>query len=154
MFRAFFLLCVFSLVKGNIVVDEECLNYKVYPVQYELNIYPYVNADVSHYRCDLIITVIANAPNVTVITLAAKDLEMESVNVDDGSRNIIQTVNPYTYVNLSGVLHIYLKESLKIYSAMNKQFYFIRIRFTKYVKEGSLGVFLAKYDDKQHGNHK
>ena len=155
-FRAFFLLCLFSLTKGNLVVDEECLNYTVYPVQYELNIYPYVNADLSYYECELTITVIANAPNVNVISLDAKDLEIESgfIKVYDGPRDIINTARPFEYISLSSKLYIYLKEPLKMYSAINRQFYFIKIRFRKYVKEGSKGVFLVKYYDEQSKDFK
>lgn len=156
-FRAFFIFCLFSLTRGNIlIVDEECLNYTVYPVQYELNIYPYVYADHSYYDCELTITVIANAPNVKVISLDAKDLELETglIKVFDGPRDIINTARPFEYNGLTSKLNIFLKEPLRMYSATNRQFYFIKISFRKYVKEDSTGVFLVKYYDEQSKDYK
>lgn len=154
-FRAFFLLCLFTLTKGNIVVDEECLNYTVYPVQYELNIYPYVQENRSFYDCELTITVIANAPNVLVITLDAKDLKPERgyIRVFDGPRDIINTARPFEFDKINGKLYIYLREPLKVYSTHNRQIYFIKIQFRKLLDEESKGVFLVKYNDARSLNY-
>ncbi|CAH1647279.1 unnamed protein product [Spodoptera littoralis] len=150
-FRAFFIFCLFSLTKGNIVVDEECLNYTVYPVQYELNIYPYIYPHRAYYDCELTITIIANAPNVNVIELDAKDLEFESgsIKVYDGPRDIINVARPFEYNYLTSKLHIYLNEPLKVYQVNDRHFYFIKISFRKQVNKDSTGVFLAKYYDER-----
>lgn len=156
-FRAFFLLCLFTLTKGNIVMDEECLNYTVYPVQYELNIYPYVQENRSYYDCELTITIIANAPNVLVITLDAKDLEPQrgSIRVFDGPRDIMNTARPFEFDKKNGKLHIFLREPLKTYSAPNNfKIYLINMRFRKLLDQDSKGVFLVKYkNDRSHDNH-
>nr|QIS77245.1 APN7 [Helicoverpa armigera] len=159
MFRAFLIfVCLFSFTKGQsvIVVDEECLNYTVYPVQYELSIYPYIYADHSYYDCELIITVIANAPNVNVIDLDAKDLEIqgESIKVFDGPNNIVNGPRPFEYNDLTSKLRIYLKEPLKMYSKGNRQLYNIKIMFRKFVKEDDSGIFLVKYYDEQSKEYK
>lgn len=150
-FRAFFIFCLFSLTKGNIVVDEECLNYTVYPVQYELNIYPYIYPHRAYYDCELTITIIANAPNVNVIELDAKDLEFESgsIKVYDGPRDIINVARPFEYNYLTSKLQIYLNEPLKVYHVNDRHFYFVKISFRKFVSKDSTGVFLAKYYDEQ-----
>lgn len=155
-FRALFGLCLLSLTNANILVDEECLNYTVYPVQYELNMFPYVYAERSYYDCELTITVIANVPNVNVIDLDAKDLELEggSIKVLDGNRDIINSARPFEYNDLNSKLHIYLKEPLKVYQLNNRQFYYIKISFRRYVKEDSSGLFLVKYYDEQHKDFK
>ncbi|KAJ8733126.1 hypothetical protein PYW08_001424 [Mythimna loreyi] len=154
-FRAVLIFCLFSFARGNnIVVDEECLNYTVYPVQYELNIYPYMQVNGFYYDCELIITVIANAPNVRVISLDAKDLELESgsIRVFDGPHDIVNNPRPFEFDAIKGKLLIYLREPLKMYSEYNKQFYFIKISFRKYVREEKEGIFLVKYNDEKSKN--
>lgn len=137
-------------------MDEECLNYTVYPVNYELNIYPYVYAERSYFDCDLTITIIANAPNVNVIDLDARDLEIEggSIKVLDGNRDIVNGARPFEFDNFTSKLHIYLKEPLTVYSGSNKQFYHIKIMYRKYVKTDNTGVFLVKYYDEQNKGFK
>lgn len=137
-------------------MDEECLNYTVYPVNYELNIYPYVYAERSYFDCDLTITIIANAPNVIVIDLDARDLEIEggSIKVLDGNRDIVNGARPFEFDNFTSKLHIYLKEPLKVYSGSNKQFYHVKIMYRKYVKTDNTGVFLVKYYDEQNKGFK
>ncbi|KAJ8727739.1 hypothetical protein PYW07_001858 [Mythimna separata] len=154
-FRAVFIFCLFSFTKGNIVVDEECLNYTVYPVQYEINIYPHMQVNGFYYDCELIITIIANAPNVREITLDAKDFEIESagIKVFDGPHNIINTPRPFIFDNRKGKLIIYLREPLKMYSQYNKQFYYIKISFRKFLEEGKQGIFLSKHNDENSETH-
>lgn len=130
------------------VLEEECLNYTVYPVQYELTLIPHIYKDGnSYYDCDVVITVIANGPNVNIIELDAKDLEIkrDSIQVLDGSANIVNEYRPYEFDNDRGKLYIYLREPLKQYSVSRQQ-YFIRISFIKRVGADSDGIFLTQYD--------
>ncbi|XP_045765668.1 aminopeptidase N-like [Maniola jurtina] len=131
------------------VLEEECLNYTVYPVQYELSLTPHIYKDGnSYYDCDIVITVIANGPNVNIIELDAKDLEIkrDSVQVWDGSVNLVNEYRPYEFDNAKGKLFIYLREPLKQYSVSRKQ-YFIKISFIKRVGLESDGIFLTEYDE-------
>ncbi|XP_075971882.1 leucyl-cystinyl aminopeptidase-like [Anticarsia gemmatalis] len=147
--RAFFVICLFSYTNAiDLMMDEECLNYTVYPIQYELNIYPYVHTDRSYFDCEVIITVIANAPNVNVINLDMKDLEIQGIKVLDGNRDILE------HSSIHGKLHLYLKESLKVFNNVNKQFYTIRIRYRRRVTEDGNGIFLVKYYDEQSKDYK
>ncbi|CAH2226647.1 jg25047 [Pararge aegeria aegeria] len=130
------------------VLEEECLNYTVYPVQYELTLIPHIYKDGnSYYDCDIVITVIANGPNVNIIELDAKDLEFkrESIQVLDGNVNLVNAHRPYEFDNSRGNLFIYLREPLKQYSLSRKQ-YFIKISFIKRVSSESDGIFLVEYD--------
>lgn len=155
LFRVFLFLCLFSLTNAiDLGVDEECLNYTVYPLQYELNIYPYVSGEQSYFDCDLTITIIANAPGVNVIELDAKDLEITAIKVLDGNRNIINGARPFQYNNVKGKLYIYLIEPLRMYHNNDRQVYSIKISFGKKVTEDGNGVFLVKYYDEQSKDFK
>ncbi|XP_052740670.1 aminopeptidase N [Bicyclus anynana] len=144
---AIFLILVSS--SSAYVLEEECLNYTVYPVQYELTLIPHVYKDGnSYYDCDLVITIIANGPNVNIIELDAKDLEIkrDSVQVLDGNVNLVNEYRPYEFDNSRGKLFIYLREPLKQYS-LSRQQYFIRISFLKRLSSESDGIFLVQYDE-------
>ncbi|XP_045447194.1 leucyl-cystinyl aminopeptidase-like [Melitaea cinxia] len=143
---AYFLLYIAS--SSAYVLEEECLNYTVYPVQYELTLYPYIYKDGnSFYYCDIIITIIANAPNVNIIELDARDLEIKSgsIQVLYNNINLVNPYRPYEFDNRRGKLFIYLKESLKQYSVSRTQ-YFVKISFTKQVSFNSEGIFLVEYE--------
>lgn len=146
----FFLLISFLIYTTNAyVIEEECLNYTVYPVQYELTLYPYIFKDRNaYYNCDLQITIIANAPNVNFIELDAKNLEIkgDSIRVLLNEDNLINQYRPYEFDNRRGKLFIYLREPLKQYSLFKTQ-YLIRLSFSKRVNTDSDGVFITKYED-------
>lgn len=132
------------------VIEEECLNYTVYPVQYDLTIYPYIFKDGNaYYNCDLQITIIANAPNVNLIELDAKNLEIksDSIRVFLNEDNLVNQYRPYEFDNRRGKLLIYLREPLKQYSLFKTQ-YLIRLSFSKRVSMNSDGVFITKYEDR------
>lgn len=137
-----------SLTNAYFINEEECLNYTVYPVQYELTIIPYIFKDRGfYYNCEITITVIANAPNVRQIELDAKDLDLSGkIKVLDGDKDIINVYRPYEYDNATGKLYIYLRESLQQYSVAKTQ-YKISISFRKNVHHDSTGVFIVPYDD-------
>lgn len=155
MLPVFLLFILFSLTKANIVVEEKCLNYTVYPIQYELTMTPYIYKEKSHYHCDIVITVIANMA-VSIIELDAKDLDIQadSINVMDGNRKILNGIRSYKYDEANGKLYIYLREPLKIYSVSNAQFYYIRMSFNKYMREDGPGLFLIKYYEDDESNMK
>lgn len=146
--RVCLVLFLFSSINAYFINEEECLNYTVYPVQYELTIIPYIYKDRGfYYNCDITITVIANAPNVRQIELDAKDLELNGkIKVLDGETDIINVYRPYEYNNVTGKLYIYLRESLNQYSVAKTQ-YKINISFRKHVHHDSNGVFIVPYDD-------
>lgn len=146
MFSALLLFVLFSCSNANFIVEEECLNYTVYPIQYELTIIPYIYKDNSYYHGDITITVIANA-NVREIELDAKDLDIQSgsIKVLDGSTDLVNGARPYEYDKTNGKLFIHLREPLKVYSQNNRQFYYIKMSFNKYIKEDSAGLFLVNY---------
>ncbi|CAH2105885.1 unnamed protein product [Euphydryas editha] len=130
------------------VLEEECLNYTVYPVQYELTLIPHIYKDGnSFYDCEIVITIIANAPNVNVIELDARDLEIKSgsIQVLDNNINLVNQYRPYEFDNRRGKLFIYLREPLKQYSVSRTQ-YFVKISFTKQVSFSSDGIFVVEYD--------
>lgn len=130
--------------------EEECLNYTVYPVQYELTLFPQVlSADTSFYDCDLTITVIANAPNVRQIELDAKDLEInrDSVHVlNQNGFDIINSVRPYEYDRRAGKIYLYLKQELELYSLRNAK-YHIKVFFRKFLKGEQSGIFMVNYEE-------
>ncbi|XP_026484250.2 aminopeptidase N-like [Vanessa tameamea] len=131
------------------VLEEECLNYTVYPVQYELTLVPHIYKDGnSYYDCDIVITIIANAPNVNVIELDARDLEIkgDSIQVLDKNVNLINQYRPYEFDNRRGKLFIYLREPLKQYSLARTQ-YFVKISFTKQVSFDNQGIFVVEYEE-------
>ncbi|CAH0725370.1 unnamed protein product, partial [Brenthis ino] len=133
------------------VVEEECLNYTVYPVQYDLTLDPYIYADGrSYYNGRIIITIIANAPNINVIELDAKDLEINSgsVQVFDKNINLVNEYRPYEFDKSRGKLYIYLRQPLQQYSVSRTQ-YFIHISFSKTVELNSDGIFVVKYENEQ-----
>lgn len=153
--RVFFVLCFFSFTNAiDLVLEEECLNYTVYPLQYEINIYPFVKADQSYYDCDLTITIIANAPGVFAIELDAKDLEIDRVHVYDGPRDITHGGVPYEYNMVRGKLVIYVSEELKMYRDTESKIYSINILFRRKVRPDGEGVFLVKYYDEQSKDYK
>lgn len=141
-------LLFFSSVSAY-TIEEECLNYTVYPVQYELTIIPHIYLDgMSYYDCDIIITIIANAPNVNVIELDAKDLEIkgETVQVLDNGSNLVNKHRPYEYDDKKGKLYIYLRESLKQYRLHRTQ-YNIRMSFSKQISYNTDGIFVVRYTE-------
>lgn len=143
----FFTFLLFISTSGAYVLEEECLNYTIYPAQYQLTIIPHIFKDgTTYFDCDLLITVIANAPNINVIELDAKDLEIKvgSIKVLDGGMDIVNEHRPYELDNKKGKLFIYLKEPLKQFSASKTQ-YIIRLLFVKYVSPESEGVFTVPY---------
>lgn len=129
-------------------VDEECLNYTIYPVQYDITIMPYIYGGHCFYECHITITVIANA-NINMIEMEAKNMTIkgESIQVLKGNQDIINKPRPYSYNEERGKLIIYLKEPLIPYKGNNQQYYLIRMNFIKEVTSDSHGVFLVKYID-------
>ncbi|XP_063377441.1 membrane alanyl aminopeptidase-like [Cydia fagiglandana] len=154
MIRAFFFLFLTasaSAVLTTFKIDEECLNFTVYPVQYELTIIPRIYTTQSfNYNCELVITVIANAPHVRMIELDAKDLGIESVNVYKDGNDIISRNTPFNHDTERGKLFIYLSEPLREYKVYNTR-YQIKIKFRKNVFYDSSGIFAVKYDDEMEG---
>lgn len=128
----------------DVKIDEECLNYTVYPVHYDLNIYSH---DTLFYYGDITITVIANA-RVKVIELDAVDLDIyqESVGVWFEGRNIIENRIPYEYNRNAGKLYLYLKEELIPYG-IRKNKYYIKISFNKHLEYKENGVFIIRYQE-------
>ncbi|XP_022125618.2 aminopeptidase N-like [Pieris rapae] len=142
-----FTILLFISTTKAYVLEEECLNYTIYPAQYELTIIPHIFKDgTSYFDCDLLITVIANAPNVNIIELDAKELEIKSgsIKVLDGLTDIVNQHRPYEFDNKRGKLFIYLREPMKQYGASRTQ-YIIRVSFVKYVFLDSEGVFIIPY---------
>lgn len=139
---------IFKNVNAYTFIEEECLNYTVYPVQYELTLTPYIlSENTFYYEGVIIITVIANVPGVRVIELDAKDLEIkrDTVGVWFGNRNIIDTRRPFEYDRKSGKLYLYLIEELQEYGYMKNQYY-IKISFTKYLDFNENGAFVVRYE--------
>lgn len=149
--RAFVLLFLFSLANASFVIEEECLNYTVYPVQYELTIIPYITEFSPFFDCQISINVIANAPGVRMIELDAKDLEINfsSIYVMKGNIDIVSRSRPYEYDVKNGKLYIYLAEPLIPYNKNSKinQSYHIKLVYRKKVTEKDEGIFLVKYLD-------
>lgn len=146
------LLFFFLAASAKADLIEECMNYTIYPLQYDLTITPYVFKDSSYYHCEMTIDVIANAPGIRVIELDAKDLVIRpgSIRVYDGRTDIVNGPRPYEYDEKNGKLFIYLREALKKYDLRTRQYvYKIQIAFTKYVTEDTPGVFLVKYFDEE-----
>ncbi|XP_045494513.1 membrane alanyl aminopeptidase-like [Colias croceus] len=130
------------------IYEEECLNYTIYPAQYELTIIPHVFKDgTSYFDCELFITVIVNAPNINVIELDAKDIEIKSgsIKVMNGVNDLVNHYRPYEFDNKKGKLYIYLKEPLQQYSVSRTQ-YVIRVSYVKYVNSDSDGIFIVPYE--------
>lgn len=127
--------------------DEECLNYTVYPVQYELTITPYIQKHHYYYNCDVVITVIANAPNIQIIELDAKDMDIEgNIKVLHGNTDLVNHHRPFEYHRETGKLYIYLAVPLRQYS-IDKSQYNIRISFRKSVTHETPGIFVVPYED-------
>ncbi|XP_041970216.1 aminopeptidase N-like [Aricia agestis] len=145
----FGILFLISASNAEYVIDEECLNYTVYPVQYELTIFPHIRVDgVSYYDCNIIITVIANAPYVNIIELDARDLDIngESIKVLDNSVDLVNHYRPFEFDNKVGKLFIYLSQPLKQYSVSRNQYY-IHISFRKQVTSKSEGIFVVEHTE-------
>ncbi|XP_060801836.1 aminopeptidase N [Amyelois transitella] len=152
--RAFiFLFIIFSVANASFVNEEECLNYTVYPVQYELTIVPYISDFSSFFDCHLSINVIANEPGVRVIELDAKNMDIDfgSIHVMKGNVDIVSKSRPYEYDNLNGKLYIHLSEPLIPYN-LNTQGYNIKLTYRKVLTEKSDGIFLVKYADENGEN--
>lgn len=144
----YFLIFFSTAVKGSFV-EEECLNYTVYPVQYELTLIPYIyKSGDSYYDCNMVVTIIANAPNVKVIEMDAKgvDIRRDSVGVFDGNFDLVNKHRPFEYDANRGRLYIYLTDSLKQYN-MHKTQYLLKISFSKHLKREDEGIFLADYKE-------
>lgn len=141
----------FNQVNSYALSEEECLNYTVYPVQYDLTLIPYlVSEDRFYYDCDITITVIANAPGVRVIELDAKDLEeinRESVSVWFQNKNIIDIRRPFEYDKRAGKIYLYLREELKQYGVYKHQ-YFIKMSYVKHLNKDENGIFVLRYNDR------
>ncbi|CAG9795009.1 unnamed protein product [Diatraea saccharalis] len=152
MIRALLFIFFASTTQGTFVVDEECLNYTIYPVQYELIISPYIYDDRAFYDCHITITVIANAPDIRMIELDARNMTIsgESIKVYKGDRNIVNGPRPYVYDRSLGKLYIFLNEALIPYKGRHLQNYMIRMSFRKEVTYDSTGVFLVRYFDENH----
>lgn len=146
-----FILCLVPFTSAYIV-EEECLNYTVYPVQYEITLDPYISVDGrSYYNGHVIITIIANAPNINIIELDAKDIEINGViEVYDKNINLVNEFRPFEYDKNRGKIYIYLKEPLKQYSVSRTQYY-VHVTFSKQVDFNSDGIFLVKYEN-ERGN--
>ncbi|XP_059049697.1 aminopeptidase N-like [Achroia grisella] len=144
-FRALSILLLLSVVNAYYLNEEECLNYTVYPVQYELKLY--VNK--AHYDCHIVITIIATAPDVNVIELDANDLiiDFNSLKVLKGDEDIVNKYRPYEYDKVHEKLFIYLREPLIRYYKENEQYYNIIMTFRKKFTEDSEGIFLVPYTD-------
>lgn len=141
---------IFITTSAYFISEEECLNYTIYPVQYEMTIMPQLSRERPYYDCDLTITVIANSPNLRMIELDAKDLEIrrESIEVlDSDNRNIVNSERPYGYDRRSGKLQIYLSRDLEPFNVRQRQ-YMLKLSFTKFLTSEQNGVFLVKYKDK------
>ncbi|CAH2070906.1 unnamed protein product, partial [Iphiclides podalirius] len=154
MFARFLYFLIFFTTIDASFVEEECLNYTVYPVQYELTIIPYIyKTGDSYYDCSLVVTIIANAPNVKVIEMDAKglDIRRDSVGVFDGSLDLVNKHRPYEYDAGRGKLYIYLTDSLKMYNVHKTQ-YLLKISFNKHIRNVDEGIFLADY--KEHSKTK
>lgn len=150
---------LFLFVSTKAYLLEDCVNYTIYPLQYELTIIPYIFKDGnSYYHCDITIDVIANAPDIRVIELDAKDLEIRqgSIRVFYGTRDIVNGARPFVYDERNGKLFIHLREPLQVYDSRNSaQFvYKIQMSFTKYVTEDTRGIFLVKYFDEESKEYK
>ncbi|KAL0833029.1 hypothetical protein ABMA28_001147 [Loxostege sticticalis] len=148
MFRALLFFFFFTAAAQAFSVDEECLNYTIYPVQYDITIMPYIHGGHCFYDCHIAVTVIANA-NINVIEMEAKNMSIvgESIHVLKGTHDIVNAYRPYSYDGDRGKLFIYLKEPLIPYKGNNRQNYLIQMSFTKEVTTDSHGVFLVKYAD-------
>lgn len=124
----------------NFPSDEECLNYTVYPVQYDLIIYPHILTNTgSYYDCQLTVMVFANAPNIRVIEMDAYDLEVTHASVffkgtEIGTR----------FEQRGGKLLIYLNQPLEY--SVHKYLYQINIMYRKYLRTDTEGVFVVPYD--------
>lgn len=148
MFRALLFFFFFTAAAQAFSVDEECLNYTIYPVQYDITIMPYIHGGHCFYDCHIAVTVIANA-NINVIEMEAKNMSIvgESIHVLKGNHDIVNAYRPYSYDGDRGKLFIYLKEPLIPYKGNNRQNYLIQMSFTKEVTTDSHGVFLVNYAD-------
>ncbi|KAM3967289.1 aminopeptidase N [Aphomia sociella] len=147
-FRALSFLLLISIANAYqyYINEEECLNYTVYPVQYEIKLF---FREPTYYDSQIIITVIANAPNVDRIELDAKDLEInfDSLKVLKGNVDIVNRHRPYDYDRVNGKLIIYLREPLLRYDSRYTQYYNIMMSFRKQITEETDGIFLVPYRD-------
>lgn len=124
----------------NFPSDEECLNYTVYPVQYDLIIYPHILTNTgSYYDCQLTVMVFTNAPNIRVIEMDAYDLEVSHASVSFKGTEISTR-----FEQRGGKLLIYLNQPLE-YSVYKHQ-YQINITYRKYLRTDTEGVFVVPYD--------
>ncbi|GBP46435.1 Glutamyl aminopeptidase [Eumeta japonica] len=153
--HAFLCFAAMSTARAYFLSEEECLNYTVYPVEYELTIIPHVyDGNKLYYDGEIVITVVANAPGVRVIELDAVDLEFvgDHVGVWYNNRNIIEGRLLY-YDRMRGKIFLHLKEDLKVYDKTDEYRYKIKMSFRKMVTFGGEayreGIFFAPY----HENH-
>ncbi|XP_013172178.1 PREDICTED: aminopeptidase N-like [Papilio xuthus] len=149
MFLSIFYFLIFCTTIQGSFVDEECLNYTVYPVQYEITIIPYIfKTGDSYYDCNMVVTIIANAPNVRVIEMDARDLDIrrDSIKVLDGDLDLVNKHRPYEVDKVRGKLYIYLADSLKQYNVYKTQ-YLLKISFNKRLKKESDGIFTLDYNE-------
>lgn len=145
---------LFFLLTASASADqiEDCMNYTIYPLQYELTIMPYIFSDgSSYYHCEITIDVIANAPGIQVIELDAMNLDIRqgSIKVMDGKTDLVNGARPFEHAHKIGKLYIYLREPLKRYDAKTNALfvYKIQMSFTKQMDKDSPGLFLVNYYD-------
>lgn len=125
----------------NFPSDEECLNYTVYPVQYDLIIYPHILLNTgSYYDCQMTVMVFANAPNIRVIEMDAHDLEVSHASVSFAGKDIATR-----FEHRGGKLIIYLDQPLEY--SVHKYLYQINITYRKYLRTDTEGIFIAPYDE-------
>lgn len=147
---AFFLILLANLTNAstlsswgalrNFPSDEECLNYTVYPVQYDLIIYPHILLNTgSYYDCQMTVMVFANAPNIRVIEMDAHDLEVSHASVSFAGKDIATR-----FEHRGGKLLIYLNQALE--HSVHKYLYQINITYRKYLSTDTEGIFIAPYD--------
>lgn len=124
----------------NFPSEEECLNYTVYPVQYDLIIYPHILTNTgSYYDCQMTVMVFANAPNIRVIEMEAHELDVSHASVSFNGLNIASK-----FEHKGGKLLIYLHQPLEY--SVHKYLYQINITFRKYLRTDTDGVFVVPYD--------
>lgn len=154
MFGLFLFFLLTASTKADLI--EECMNYTIYPLQYELEITPYIFTSNPNYHCDISIDVIANAPGIQIIELDAKDLVIRegSIKVLYGNTDIVNGARPYEYDQRNGKIYIHLREPLRRYDSRSNSVYKIVMSFDKYVTEESLGLFLVKYYDEESRRYK
>lgn len=124
----------------NFPTDEECLNYTVYPVQYDLIIYPHILKNTgSYYDCQMTVMVFANAPDIRAIEMDAHEMEVSHASVTYNGQEISTK-----FEQRRGKLLIYLNQAME--HSIFKYLYQINITFRKYLRPDTQGVFVVPYE--------